>query len=535
MDGSVLLVDDEPKIPKAISRLLRHEGFKIFTAHNSSEALEVLAAEPINVIVSDHRMPGMKGADLMIRIREDFPETVRIMLTGEADMEDVAKAINEGSIYKFITKPWRSDNLRTIIKEAVVVAQSQQAEAHQGEAAFLRQIPATTHSRVAILEARNPSVLKVLNTEQMEHLLNTIQLRCDEHLPGNTTQIFQLDESLFAFSCGQTDHNTMATLADELNQPIYSAEQIVPLRTTIGYADLHSDLPAEQTLRQAKIALTATSFAGEVTAYNEDIQRNLSERHSLERDMRYGLKNNEFFLQFQPQVCGRDLCIRGAEALCRWQHPSKGYISPQQFIDLAEQNGFIHELGAWVINESCRISQLLADRGHQDVRLSFNISPRQFSAPGWVDIVLANLTQMSTTRGLLEVEITESTVMDNPDRALSIMTKLKDAGAHLALDDFGTGHSSLGLLNELPIDTLKFDRCLIQDVTESARSRTLFTRLVEMTHELGLECIAEGVETQDQVHLCQTLGCDRIQGFAFYTPMGIPDLLLLTEQAQIKQ
>lgn len=237
--------------------------------------------------------------------------------------------------------------------------------------------------------------------------------------------------------------------------------------------------------------------------------------------MRLALPRNEFFLELQPQVSSLDHSIRGIESLCRWLHPSKGKISPEIFIDLAEQTGFINRLGRWVVEQGCATLNELNKLGIRDIRLSVNVSPRQFSQRAWVDSVLSFLDTQEIGADQLELEITESSVMENAEHALKIISELSERGVRIAMDDFGTGHSSLGQINKLPIDVLKLDRSLIIDVESNQRSRSLLRNLLSLAHDLGFETIAEGVETAGQADLCRQYGCDLIQGYYFYKPMTI--------------
>lgn len=523
---SVLLVDDEPNIPRAIQRALRNEGYSIFTAHSAHEAIACIDSRPIDVIVSDHRMPGMTGAELLAEVNRTSPATVRIMLSGQADLSDVIKAVNEGSIYKFFTKPWSNDILRATIREAVVMAlagapTTEKTSYHTSHARCLESLRVIDQSALVIaLEVRNGTALRSVSESQMHELRKIICERITSTCAPMLTDLQQIDANLFAFGMQACAAEQVGQLAENLTQSYVVDDTVLPLRIAAGFTECN-DLAAEDSLSQALVALTATSFARETTAFTTNISQANHERHSLELDMRQGLDNNEFFLQVQPQVSGSTLKIAGAECLCRWRHPRRGLISPLQFIDLAERTGFIDSLGQWVLRASCDyLDSLPRPNG---IKISFNVSPRQFSDPGWPDAIFNFAQSEGFKPERLEVEITESTVMSNPTHALEVIGKLKSIGVSIAMDDFGTGHSSLGLISDLPLDTLKFDRSLIERVTDDPKSRRLFAKLVELAHELGLNSVAEGVETHDQVQLCQDLKCDLIQGFYFYPPVSLTE------------
>lgn len=528
MNYNLLLVDDEPNIPRAIKRALRGQGYNIRLANSGVDALAIFEQHPIDIIVSDQRMPGMSGAELLSTVREKYPDTVRIMLSGHADLGELIEAINEGSIYKYLTKPWANDTLRAVLSEAA--AKLKPSVSNPDEDKFLHALSETASSAcLVLLEVRNLSAIQFLPSDHHDELQAVLNARIEDVVGHLDVPVHRLQSGLYAFVCSGLEKSAAKALIEALNHPFDVAGQIIPLRMAMAYAKGSSGLAPEEWLQQATIALGATSFSGQATPYSAKIKGDLQERFTLEQDMRTGLAQGEFFLQVQPQVCGSSLAIRGAEALCRWRHPERGLISPLQFIDLAERNGFIHELGSWVVRESCNLLRMLKERNIDDIKISFNVSPRQFTLEGWKETVLEFANDPGIQTGNIVIEITESTVMSNPDRAKRIMSELRSAGIRLAMDDFGTGHSSLGLINDLPVDSLKFDRALIQNVTLNERSRTLFSRLVEMTHELGLESVAEGVETTDQVRLCQALKCDLIQGFAFHRPVSVADFFELLE------
>ena len=527
MKPVVLLVDDEVSIVKAMRRALRSEGYELCLAGNGQEALKTLGERNIDVIVSDYRMPGMSGTELLTEVRNRHPSTIRIMLTGEADLQAVIAAINDGAIYKFLTKPWCNDNLRATLKEACTKATQEHTSTLEASshANFCNQMLGLAGpAAIVVLELRNPGILRLLSSTQLKLFEVEIEQVVERSL-ALLTRVVQLEDAHFAFGAGITEKDIWQSLMRELERPIDLGGQIVSPRFALGVAPCDAGLNAitvQEYLRDALIAVSASSFAGEVTVFSSGIEDSLQERHSLEQDMQHGLKRDEFYVQLQPQVNAQDEKIEAVETLCRWRHATRGVVSPLKFIDLAERNGFIHELGAWVIDQSFRILEDLKELGFDGLRVSVNVSPRQFCHSEWVDAALAFAAKTQRPE-LLELEITESTVMDDPERAIRVMNHLKEAGFCLAMDDFGTGQSSLALLNQLPVDALKFDRSLVSNITTNARSRTLFTRLLEMTHELGVKSIVEGVETREQVELCREVGCHLIQGFYFYRPMEVGD------------
>ena len=526
MQCTLLLVDDEPNIPRSIQRALRSENYNILMANDAATALHLCEQEKIDVVVSDHRMPDVTGVELLSEIRNRYPETVRIMLSGQADLDDVIRAVNDGAVYKFLTKPWHNDTLRSVLKEAATIAQTQFGADAADNAEFANALSSVElPAYLVLLEVRNVSALRALSANLTDGFVAELTRRCERVLGPLHLPITFIDENVAAFAVGSTSLEQLEELAAQLCLPYYLADQIAMLRIAIGAAQHEPKQPAVDCIKHGLVALSATNFSGEATVYTNLVKGDLHDKRALERDMQNGLQRNEFFLQIQPQVRGSTLAIEGGETLCRWRHKDQGLISPGQFIDMAERTGFINELGLWVIEQSCELLRALKNRGLDKIKISFNVSPRQFSTSDWTQLVVHHVQQAHLDPSKLVVEITESSVMDNPTHALRVLTQLKETGIQIALDDFGTGHSSLAMLNELPIDVLKLDRSLIRGVAEDPRSRTMFSYLVKMAHELGIATIAEGVEDQTQVELCQTLDCDFIQGYAFYKPMHLSEFV----------
>ncbi len=252
------------------------------------------------------------------------------------------------------------------------------------------------------------------------------------------------------------------------------------------------------------------------------------ERLALENKLRKALDNNELSLFYQPKVDTDSGEIVGLEALLRWNSPTDGAIPPNVFIPVAEETGLILSIGEWVINEACRQTQEWQAAGLPDIQVSVNVSGQQFGKQDLARIVSTALLRNKIAPGLLEVEITESAIMESPDRAVKELTAIKELGVGIALDDFGTGYSSFSYLHRFPIDTLKIDRSFIQTLNNNEQSSELVAAIIAMAHIMHLQVVAEGIETEEQLDVLAKRDCDIIQGFLFSKPVPadqIPALL----------
>lgn len=256
------------------------------------------------------------------------------------------------------------------------------------------------------------------------------------------------------------------------------------------------------------------------------------ERLNLERSLRLALENEEFVLHYQPQVAAREGRVIGVEALVRWQHPDLGLFSPDQFIGVAEETGLIQGIGEFVLREACSQLHTWAAAGLPLVRMAVNISGRQFRDPGFLDSVRAALGENRIPANRLELEITESVLMDEASAAVGVLESLAAEGLRIAIDDFGSGYSSLAYLKRFPIDALKIDRSFIRDITTDPDDAAIVTAVVALGHALDLEVIAEGVETPVQREYLHEHDCDLMQGYIFGKPMPAEEMeQLLRAQA----
>jgi diguanylate cyclase (GGDEF)-like protein/PAS domain S-box-containing protein len=251
----------------------------------------------------------------------------------------------------------------------------------------------------------------------------------------------------------------------------------------------------------------------------------------LESQMRPGLERGEFVVEYQPQVDVKTFQLVGMEALVRWNHPALGMLQPLDFIQLAEDTGMITQIGDWVLRTAFAQNKLWLDSGFSPMRLAVNVSARQFQQSAFIGTICDLLKETDIDPALLELELTEASVMKEPEKAIDKLNKLRDLGIKIAIDDFGTGYSSLSYLKRFPIDTLKIDKTFVSDVSTNEDDAAIAKAIVMMGHALDMAVIAEGVETPQQLEYLTSLGCDVIQGYLFSPPLSTESFTeLLMEQ-----
>ena len=286
----------------------------------------------------------------------------------------------------------------------------------------------------------------------------------------------------------------------------------------------------DQLINHADAAMFDSKGEGRnrVRFFSEESWLRITQRLEVEKQLRVALESDQFVLYYQLQVNLPGQQIRSAEALLRWQHPQRGLIMPGEFIPLAEETGLIVHIGDWVLESVCRqIAAWLKQQGWSP-SISVNVSARQLQTPGFVQRVEAVLARWQIPPELLELELTEHSLMQQHRQASDLLAHLKQRGVRLVLDDFGTGYSNLMTLANLPFDTLKIDRAFIAGLSDSTQSRALVNMIITLAQQLKLKLVAEGVETRQQQDLLAGLGCEYVQGYLHAPPLAISAFEQLT-------
>jgi diguanylate cyclase (GGDEF)-like protein/PAS domain S-box-containing protein len=274
-------------------------------------------------------------------------------------------------------------------------------------------------------------------------------------------------------------------------------------------------------LKRADMAMYAAKAKGRnrFQFFSEEMHERAQDRMKLEAGLRQAVEKNELKLVYQPQYELATRRLVGIEALLRWEHPEQGTIMPARFMPLAEETGVIHGIGEWVLREACTRTREWLDAGFPDLRMAVNLSGRQFSEPGLADMVRRVLKETGLEPGRLQLEITESVVMQDAEEAAGIIEALRADGVGVAIDDFGTGYSSLVYLKRLPVNCLKIARDFVVDIAGDRQDRAIVSAVIALGRQLDLEIIAEGVETEEQAAALARLGCPQVQGFHFDRPL----------------
>jgi diguanylate cyclase (GGDEF)-like protein/PAS domain S-box-containing protein len=311
-------------------------------------------------------------------------------------------------------------------------------------------------------------------------------------------------------------------LLDALKRPILLEGREVVVSASVGIAVYPDDgADVEALLRNAEVAMYHAKDLGRDSYqfYTSSLNARASERLALEGELRRALERNEFCLHYQPKLDLASGEVVAAEALIRWQHPELGMVPPLDFIGLAEETGLILPIGRWVLEAAASQMRRWQQEGRRRLRLSVNLSVRQFRDPGLFAAVRAALDRAGLDWPWLELEITESMLMGDTETSTHLLRELKGLGVSISVDDFGTGYSSLSYLTRLPLDLLKVDRSFVRDLLTDASSQAVTRAIVHLAHSLGLRVVAEGVESGPQLQFLRDNGCDEVQGYLLSVPL----------------
>ena len=545
--ATLLLVDDDPMNRDALQRRLLRAGFQVLTAESGPDALDIAAANRVDLVLLDVMMPGMDGIETLRRLRQSraISELPVIMVTAKDGADEVVQALDAGA-NDYVTKPVdfavaharirtqltarRADPLTGLPNRVLFMDRLSQQIARSGAAApgdF-----AVFFLDVDRFKVINDSLGHAAGDELLTGIAGRLEqsLRCTDTIArfdGHCT-VARLGGDEFTVLLAGLRHAADArAVADRLvaavSKPfdLQGREVVVSMSVGIVMSDSRYQR-AEDMVRDADTAMYRAKDLGRARCevFDRSMLAAAEERLQIESDLRRAVERRELRLHYQPIVTlsGQQLC--GFEALVRWQHPARGLVPPNGFIPIAEETGLIVPIGRWVLEEACRQMRAWDDEfpGSADLMVNVNLSARQCLHPDLIVDVERVLAETGLPARRLKLEITESLVLEGSDAVIEILNTLRALGVQLGLDDFGMGYSALGYLQRLPVQSLKIDRAFVSDMRNTGNLE-IIRAILSMAAALNIDVTAEGVETADQAALLTTLECEFGQGFYFDKPL----------------
>ncbi|MBX3705964.1 MAG: EAL domain-containing protein [Pseudomonadales bacterium] len=533
--NDIYMIDGESgRILQANRGARRNLGFDMdsLTARTVYELLPLMTPEQLGAIVQ----PLRDGADDLVSFETDisradgsrFPAEVRVHFAAEespplfvAIVQDISQRreiesrLNYMAYYDALTGLPNRRQLTGRVNQSIVEARR--------------------HGRHAALVFIDLDRFKLIN-DSLGHsvgdaLLKVVAQRLQDTIrTGDMVARVSGDE--FIVLLADVAHlDDVARVADKLlaalAEPVAVPGRTLFVTASLGIATYPRDAgDFEGLFKHADSAMYHAKQAGRnnFQFFTEEMNRRAKRQLQLETALQSALSRREFVLHYQPQVELETGRLLGIEALLRWQHPTLGLVPPGEFIPLAEENGLIVPIGEWVLAQACRDARTWLDAGLRDVQVAVNVSSRQFQQGKLLELVSGTLAATGLPARLLDIELTESLLMEDPDSAVAIMQSISALGVTFSIDDFGIGYSSLAYLRRFPVTTLKIDRSFVAEIVDKPDDAAITSTIIAMAHNLNMTVVAEGVEDAHQLAVLRRLGCDAIQGYHFARPMALTEL-----------
>ncbi|MEC4984471.1 MAG: EAL domain-containing protein [Oscillatoria sp. PMC 1068.18] len=560
----VLIIEDEGLVRDNLLELLNAEGFEVIAAANGMLGLQLAKEQVPDLILCDVMMPEMDGYAVLELVRENS-ETATIpfvFLTAKAAKSDFRQGMELGAD-DYLTKPFTRAELLGAInsrlkKKALILARHHREISQLEEKLkyvldhdYLTELP----NRLSLRE----QFTRIVGTKSASLAKNQLLVvmclaidrfsRINETLGHSSGDLLQKIAAQRLLDCVNSDDVVaclsinkfaiMLTSDRHQNKELYASEvackiltnftkscminnQEVFVTASIGISFYpQNSIELENLLEQANLAMDAAASQGgnQFQFYTPGLNVQTSDRLVLETDLRYALEREEFLVYYQPRLNLKTGKIVGAEALVRWLHPERGLISPGKFIPIAEESGAISAIGEWVWRTACRQVATWNLTRSEPLQIAVNLSARQFAENDLHHRLLSILIETGLAPQYLELELTESILVQNPLLAKQKMEAIKALGAQLAIDDFGTGYASLSYLQQFPFDILKIDRCFVRNLSDEAKNAAIAIAIIQMAHKLNFKVIAEGAETQAEFDFLRENDCDEIQGYYLSCPL----------------
>ncbi len=578
---TLLLVEDNPGDARLIREMLNEEGSlntQMTHVECMSDAETHLAKHAVDIILFDLGLPDVQGLEAIRRAHAAAPGVPLVVLTGLDDESMAVQALQLGAQDYLIKGQIEPRGLLRALRYAIERKTMESAAlamarrmAHSAEHDFLTGLPNRMLlndriGRAIALAARHAKKVAVLflDLDGFKHindslghqtgdkLLQSIAKRLVDCVRGSDSVSRQGGDE-FVVLLLELDHaEDAAVTARRMLQAVALPHAIdqhdLHVTASIGVSVYPDDgLDADTLIKNADTAMYQAKENGRRSFqfFKPAMNIRAVERQSIEEDLRRALEQREFALHYQPKVNLTTGAITGAEALIRWMHPTRGSVSPVDFIPVAEDCGLILPIGAWVLREACEQARAWMDAGLPVISMAVNVSAMEFRDRNFLDGLFAILAETGLDPRSLEVELTESVLMKHAAATATILQALRKSGIQVAVDDFGTGYSSLSYLQKFPVDAVKIDQSFIRQISTAGADTTIVKAVIGMARGLRLRVIAEGVETLEEVAFLRAYRCEEAQGYYFSRPMpaqqfamllknGIPDSSVVVQRSPVK-
>ncbi|MDD3367279.1 MAG: EAL domain-containing protein [Lachnospiraceae bacterium] len=543
---TVLIAEDNDINRRILVNMLR-EDYEMLEAGDGEETITLLEAnkDHISALLLDIVMPIKTGYDvLQYMAQHDITDIPIVVMTGESDERSEEKALDLGA-WDFISKPYKPRVLLTRLKNAIARSQINYlaqvkhiAEHDQLTGLYNRRHFFETCETMQYLHKGEPMAFirmdinqfRLVNSFLGEKGGNLLLQFCAREIQklseGYPWSCYgRLESDVFVF-CIPFDKERCEKDLLELTKKLAEYNKEYLIEPSFGiYCITDAMISSEQMYLCASVAAKEckNKYMMFLCYYDAKMSEQLQLEREITHEMQQALDDEQFLVYFQPKYNAQTKTPYGAEALVRWKHPKKGMISPGAFIPVFERNGFIGKLDYYVWEKTCSYLKKWLDEGLEPAPVSVNMSRAELTNPNLVDMIISMVKKIGIPSRLLHLELTESAYMDNPELMNDVISRLHGAGFTILMDDFGSGYSSLNTLKDINVDILKVDMKFLSLDENNTRSKKILASVVTMAQWLGIPVITEGVETEEQYHFLQSIGCEYIQGYYFAKPMCLDE------------
>ena len=547
----VLIVEDQ-KLNQEMLQDILEPNYGIVCADNGLEALNILlkSGEKFSAVLLDILMPVMDGYEVM-RVMQKNPRlsTIPVLVTSQVFEEEYElKALNMGAS-DFISKPYNAEILKKRLHNLIQMHENATAVGmmEKDNLTGLYSKEGFCHKMDEVLKNR-PDILfdvialdiehfKLFNdtygVDEGDQLLKFVARRIVDESGECNGICARVYADQFLIFCERRE-DYVKKMVDHINSKMEDYPLDMKVHVKLGVYEIHDiTISVNSMCDRAFIAVKAAKgrYENDVAYYDDSIREKLLREQQIGDDMVHALREEQFDVYFQPKYDLLTEQMTGAEALVRWHHPIKGFMSPAEFIPIFEKNGFITELDMYVWNKSCEYIAKWREKYGEWVSLSVNVSRKDIYKQNLPEILKDMVKRYGIPPEILHLEITESAYTENPEQLIFIVGQLKKEGFIIEMDDFGSGYSSLNMLAELPIDILKLDMKFLQNKGEQSKNENIMSAIVELAKKINLYVIAEGVEKEKQISMLKSMKCDMVQGYYYAKPMPEEEFYqLLCEQ-----
>lgn len=563
----ILVIEDQESVRENIASILEFEGFDFHTSANGIQGLQDIKGFQPDLIICDIMMPDMDGYEVLRRLKEEeqFANIPFIFLTARTTINEMRYGMTIGAD-DYITKPFSASDLIAAIqtrlekREKIIKVYHEKLIKTEKKLANIAEYDINTGypNHIFLKKELDELIVRnydkpglfiiifridnfdhaaiIISPEERISLQKQVLTNIKENLGNSQLRIYHIETNEFAILIPGVRSDAVEELAERILKfiriPVSVDLMEFNLTGSVGISIRQTEEDSSNLLQNARLVMESAFESGgnQYQIFNKTIKAKVKNQILIENKIHRAIENNEFEVLYQPKVDIQTGYLIGMEALIRWNNPELGLLSPISFISYVESSRLIFSIGEWVLFRACMQNKLWQNLGFRKIKVAVNVSPIQILESDFPEVVERILEQTGLDARWLELEITESSLIEEQVRTAKSLQKLRSMGVSIAMDDFGTGYSSLAYIKLLPLDIIKIDKKFINDIVDNPYDRLILQTVIKLAYILNLDIVAEGVETAEQLSTLANYGIRYIQGYYFSRPISADDFETLLKE-----